>query len=271
MDDTLQYKSSPLTGIKALSCSSDFAFDNHIHSGHVLWLNSEGGEQFKVFGTTSVLQPGSISIIEPGIVHSNHPSTKSKRHLRSLYLEKDFFLHLEKLVTGASTQKYNLPTKVLNHKGYWQDALTLHEAIITGQDRLLIEELCISLFTQIDDLYFGSPSINHTIDKRDARMSTIIDYMRAHLGKEISLNTMAEIAGYTSYHIIRLFKETVGMPPHAYLIQLRLERAREFIDEGYSITDAALNTGFSDQSHLTRRFKKRFGITPGTYGAQNLL
>jgi AraC-like DNA-binding protein len=98
-----------------------------------------------------------------------------------------------------------------------------------------------------------------------------MDYMRAHLGEEISLNTLAEIAECTSYHIIRLFKETMGMPPHAYLIQLRLERARELIDEGKSIAGAALNAGFSDQSHLTRRFKKRFGITPGTYEAQKLL
>jgi len=154
---------------------------------------------------------------------------------------------------------------------HWRDALNLHEAIITGQSRLLIEELCISLFTQIGDLHFGSTPINHVIDKRDVRISTIIDYMRTHLGDEISLNTLAEIAGCTSYHVIRLFKETMGMSPHAYLIQLRLERARELLDEGKTITDAALDSGFSDQSHLTRRFKKRFGITPGTYGAQKLL
>lgn len=226
MDNTLQYKSPPLTGIKALSCSSDFAFDSHIHSGHVLWLNSEGGEQFKVLGTTSVLQPGSISIIEPGIVHSNHPLAKSKRHLRSLYLENDFFLHLEKLVTGASTQKYTLPTIVLQNMNHWRDALTLHEAIITGQNRLLIEELCISLFTQIGNLHFASPSINHSIDKRDLRINTTIDYMRAHLRKEVSLNTLAGLADCTSYHIIRLFKKTVGMSPHAYLIQLRLEKEK---------------------------------------------
>lgn len=271
MEDTLQYKSPPLTGIKALSCSSDFVFDSHIHSGHVLWLNSEGGENFKVLGTTSVLQPGSISIIEPGIVHSNQPLAKSKRHLRSLYLENDFFLHLEKLVTGTSTQKYNLPTTVLKNVAHWRDALALHEAIITGQNKILIEELCISLFTQIGDLHFGSRPINHSTDKRDVRINTIIDYMRAHLGEEISLNTLAEIADCTSYHIIRLFKETVGMSPHAYIIQLRLERARELIDKGETITDAALNAGFSDQSHLTRRFKKRFGITPGIYGAQKFL
>ena len=270
MEDFLQYKSPPFPGIKALSCSSDFVFDNHIHSGHVLWLNSEGGEHFNVQGTASILQPGSISVIEPGIVHSNQPATKNKRHLRSLYLEEDFFLYLEKLVTGSSTQKYSLPTKTFENKGYWRDAIALHEAIITDEDKLLIEELSVSLFTQIRDLQFGSLHINHVSHKRDDRVKTIIDFMTAHLGMEISLETLAEIANCTSYHVIRLFKKTVGMSPHAYLVQMRLERAREFIDGGRSITEAALNAGFSDQSHLTRRFKKRYGLTPGIYGAQKL-
>ena len=271
MDNILQYKSPPLIGIKALSCSSDFAFDNHIHSGHVLWLNSAGGEHFKVLGKDSILQPGSISIIEPGIVHSNRPSAQSKRHLRSLYLGKDFFIYLEKLITGASTNKYNLLTQVINNKTFWQGALTLHEAIITGENKLFIEELCVDLFTQLGGLHFDSPSNSHTMCKHDHRINTIIDYMRAHLGAEISLSSLAKIAGCTSFHIIRLFKETVGMSPHAYLIQLRLEKARELIDTGDTIADAAINSGFSDQSHLTRRFKKRFGITPGRYEAQKLL
>ena len=60
------------------------------------------------------------------------------------------------------------------------------------------------------------------------------------------------------------------MSPHAYLIQLRLEKARQLISKGKSIADAALLAGFSDQSHLTRSFKKRYGLTPGRYGSQKI-
>jgi len=60
------------------------------------------------------------------------------------------------------------------------------------------------------------------------------------------------------------------MSPHAYPTQLRLKRARELIDGGQSIADAALLAGFSDQSHLTRRFKKSYVLTPGLYSFQKL-
>lgn len=92
--------------------------------------------------------------------------------------------------------------------------------------------------------------------------------MQAKFSEDISLDNLAEIAMCTSYHLIRLFRNKVGMSPHAYLVQLRLEKARELIDRGQSIADAALLAGFSDQSHLTRKFKKRYGLTPGLYGSQ---
>ncbi|PHR24465.1 MAG: hypothetical protein COA36_15610 [Desulfotalea sp.] len=265
MKINLYYKNSPLPGLKALSCANDFAFDKHIHSGHVLWLNSKGGEIFTLQQTATLLQPGSISIIEPGVVHSNRPATANRRHLRSLYLEQDFFQYLETLVTGTTTQEYELATRVFDNRMYWRGALTLHEAIISGQDRLLIEELTLSFFPQIGAEQFADLN---TAARYDHRIVTLIEFMVAHIATDLSLQILATIAGCTSYHVIRLFKNAVGMSPHAYLIQIRLERARQLIDRGESIADAALTSGFSDQSHLSRRFKKRYGITPGTYASQ---
>ncbi len=57
----------------------------------------------------------------------------------------------------------------------------------------------------------------------------------------------------------------LGLPPHAYLIQRRLDLARKAIESGISLADAAIVSGFSDQSHMTRRFKAAFGVTPGQY------
>jgi AraC-like DNA-binding protein len=89
--------------------------------------------------------------------------------------------------------------------------------------------------------------------------------MRSMLQENLSLEMLAVIAGCTSFHLMRLFKKHLGMSPHSYLVQLRLERAKELLSQGNPIADAALRAGFSDQSHLTRRFKQRYGLTPGTY------
>ena len=270
MSIPLQYKSPLYPGVEALSCKNSFAFAGHIHNGHVLWLNSEGGEQYSLKGCTNILQPGSVSIIEPGIVHSNRPWNSARRHLRSLYLGEEFFLYLEKLFTGEVKGKLTLPTSVIENCKCWQLAVLLHEAIINNDDQLLLEELSISLFLQLKNLQFGEVIYCGSLDKSSDRINTIVEFMRAGCSDNLSLDRLAEIAQCTSYHLIRLFRNQVGMSPHAYLVQLRLEKAREYIDSGQGIAEAAFLAGFSDQSHLSRSFKKRYGLTPGLYSSQKL-
>jgi AraC-like DNA-binding protein len=270
MGKTLQYKSPAIPGIEALSCANDFVFPDHIHNSHVLWLNSEGGEQYKMNGCTTTLQPGCLSIIEPGIVHSNNSLDPTKRHLRSLYLDKEFFSYLEKLVTGESRRDFNLPTSVIENYQCWRAAILLHEAIFNNHDQLWVDELIVSIFTRIEKLQFRKINCRESSGNSGYRLKNLVEFMRTKVSDDISLEDLAEIARCTSYHVIRLFRNRVGMSPHAYLIQLRLEKARELIDRGQSIADAALLAGFSDQSHLTRRFKKRYGLTPGLYSSQKL-
>ena len=270
MNVPLQYKSPLYPGVEVLSCENSFVFARHIHNGHVLWLNSKGGERYELKGCTNILQPGSISIIEPGIVHSNKPWNLVRRHLRSLYLGKEFFLYLEKLFMGETKGELTLPTSVIENRKCWQLAILLHEAIINNQDQLLVEELILSLFSKLKMLQFGEVISRGISDNSSSSIKNIVEFMRAGSSDDISLDKLAEIARCTSYHVIRLFRNQVGMSPHAYLVQLRLERARELIDSGQGIAEAALLAGFSDQSHLTRSFKKRYGLTPGLYSSQKL-
>jgi AraC-like DNA-binding protein len=82
---------------------------------------------------------------------------------------------------------------------------------------------------------------------------------------ETSLHVLAQRTGVTPFHVIRAFREATGLAPHQYLIQIRVERARQFLAEGTVPSLAAAMTGFVDQSHLTYHFKKHLGITPGNY------
>ncbi len=64
---------------------------------------------------------------------------------------------------------------------------------------------------------------------------------------------------------MRVFRQETGLPPHTYLIQLRINQAKAHLQAGETIAEVAAATGFSDQSHLTRRFKRIVGVTPGQY------
>jgi AraC-like DNA-binding protein len=80
--------------------------------------------------------------------------------------------------------------------------------------------------------------------------------------------TLAELAamtGLSRYQVLRRFERTYGVPPHAWLLRERAERARVLIGDGASLAGAAAACGFADQSHMTRVFTRHFGFTPGAW------
>ena len=91
------------------------------------------------------------------------------------------------------------------------------------------------------------------------------DYLEAHFDKNISLAELSAVAGLDRFPLVRAFSKHFGLPPHAFLNQLRLLRAKTMLAEGISPSATASRVGFSDQSHLTRKFKRWLGVTPGQY------
>ena len=79
------------------------------------------------------------------------------------------------------------------------------------------------------------------------------------------MDKLAEIAGLSPFHLSRIFAKEVGVPPHSYQLQIRLKKATDLLALGRPIVEVALETGFCDQSHFQKAFKKKFSITPGEY------
>ncbi len=91
--------------------------------------------------------------------------------------------------------------------------------------------------------------------------------LHERFAEEVPLEQLATIAGMSKCHLVHLFHKEVGLPPHAYQIQLRVARARVLVAAGVPLAEVATMTGFADQSHLTRLFKRVFGMPPGQYAA----
>ena len=96
-------------------------------------------------------------------------------------------------------------------------------------------------------------------------VTQIKEYIASHYSEDISLETLSQLTHLSPYHLIRTFRAAVGIPPHAYLRQVRVQRAKTLLALGRPIADVALTTGFVDQSHLTRWFKRLWGVTPAQY------
>jgi AraC-like DNA-binding protein len=93
----------------------------------------------------------------------------------------------------------------------------------------------------------------------------VMRVLARNFGKPLTLQDIGDASGYSVYQIIRVFRRRLGTTPHAYLMRVRLEYAAERLSQGDTIAGAAADAGFSDQSHLTRHFKRVFGMTPRNY------
>lgn len=100
-----------------------------------------------------------------------------------------------------------------------------------------------------------------------AQIRSVLELFHDDSSLRITLPELACRVSLTTFQLIRAFRHHVGLPPHAYLKQLRITRAQRLLREGLSIADAALAAGFSDQPHLTREFGRTLGMTPGRYVA----
>jgi AraC-like DNA-binding protein len=91
------------------------------------------------------------------------------------------------------------------------------------------------------------------------------DYLHSHMHQDIGLDDLAQAVGIDRFRLSRAFKAAFGLAPHAYLIQLRLTRARRLLARGELPVDVAATLGFADQSHLGRWFQRAYRMTPADY------
>ncbi len=125
---------------------------------------------------------------------------------------------------------------------------------------------------QLIQAYASEPPSAKTIGKEHRAIEQVQDYLQSQYVRNICLDELAALVNLKPLRLLRSFRKQIGLPPHAYLNQVRIGKAKSLLVAGWSITDTALETGFTDQSHLHRHFKKTVGVTPGQYvqGCKNV-
>ena len=135
-----------------------------------------------------------------------------------------------------------------------------------GMGQLYIETLTNALIVNLLRDYAGKPQIpTYEGGLSDRQLLCVTDYINDCLTQTIKVQDLAELLGISRFHFSRLFKQTTGISPHQYVMQQRIELAKQLLKQDVSIADIALDCGFNSHSHLGKYFRQMTGMTPKAY------
>ena len=185
-------------------------------------------------------------------------------HYRVLYPSVGL---IERLAIGrrAATPAFRVPSLVDTETA--RRLSRVHRLFPDASRSLERDELLIDALARAFALS-GTPTVlERNRGSEPIGIRRVLDYLHAHATEPISLTALSASLDWTPAHLSRAFRKHVGMPPYAYLLQLRITIGRRALADGASIAAAALAAGFADQSHFTREFRRRTGTTPGAFQA----
>jgi AraC-like DNA-binding protein len=158
------------------------------------------------------------------------------------------------------------PDPVISDPGLARAFVALHRALETPSTRLERDERLGEWLHALVQRASGAPARSSSLSPRDDRaLRLACDYLGDHPARNVGLDELATAAGIGKFRLIRLFRERIGLPPHALHLAHRIRDARRLLEQGETIADTAAATGFTDQSHLHRHFLRCLGLTPAAY------
>ncbi len=256
------WQHADLGGLEVLRATyARHRFAKHTHDTFSIGLIEGGANGFFYRGATEVAGPGMICVVNPGEVHTGGEA--GAWSYWNLYPPASLFQACASELVDRPTGVPFFGTAVIDDPG---TVRSLREAFVslTGPAPRLERE--VRLLRAVSDLilrHSEKRQTNHEAGRENARVRRVREYLEAHVADDVSLAELSTVADLSAFHLLRVFREAVGLPPHAYLTQLRVRRAKALLLQGVPIVEAAADAGFADQAHLTRRFKEVFGITPG--------
>jgi AraC-like DNA-binding protein len=249
------------TGLSLLH--ADFTtheYPPHTHEALVVAITEQGGSVVKSRGQVEEATPATLFVFNPAEPHAGWMGWSERWQYRSMYLTRGA---LDRVAEGLGIEEVPYFTRnTFNDRDLIEAFLAMHCALEEGRDVFRERELLIGTFGRLFQRH-GSGRDRIKVPPPDRLLlARVIDRMRAEYAANLRLEDLAADVGLTTFQLIGLFKRAVGLTPHAYLTQIRLNMACRQLRRAPMLADVATAVGFYDQSALNKHFKRCYGITP---------
>jgi AraC-like DNA-binding protein len=241
-------------------------YGRHAHETYTVGVIESGVEEFDYGGQLLRAGPGAVALLNPEVVHTGQAGVPEGWSYRVLYPAVSLVADLAGELGGRRGTP-TFPETVIDDPRCARLLRSAHLAAEHG-DRLASSSL-------LRDALAGILCAHARVASNDDRarlpryssvaVRAVQDVLADRLADPPSLDELAAATGMGPFALLRAFRDETGLPPHAYLNQLRVRLARRLLDNGLPPADVAAEAGFADQPHLTRHFKRVVGVPPGAY------
>lgn len=239
----------------------------HTHEGFALGVIETGAETFRYRHTTHVAPAGAVVAINPGEVHTGSAALPEGWRYRMLYPDAAILQSVASELSGRPRPVPYFPDPVLDDLALARELLRLHAALEAQAEPLERSSRLAAAFARLIARHADTLHLEPPVIAEPALVRRLRSYLDERTSTPVRLEELAELAGMSAFRTLRVFEQSTGMPPHAYLTQMRVARARRLLAQRIPPAQVAALVGFYDQSHLTRHFKRIVGVTPGQYAA----
>ncbi len=240
-------------------------FSRHVHETFCIGVIEEGAQRFYRSGAEHVAPKGDIILVNADDVHTGSSEMEGGWAYRAIYPHPDLFFALSRDMQSAAGTIPWFPDAVLHDPGLAQQLRMTFDLLVRQGDTLLKETLLLSSLTWLRLRHGKTRRPPRTVPCATTQIANVRQRMDSSPEQDFSLVELADMAGLSPWHFLRQFKAVAGIPPHVYLVQARLRKAKDMLLHGSPIAAVSMACGFTDQSHFSRHFKKSLGVTPGEF------
>jgi len=246
------------------------AYERHSHQAYAIGVTEAGVQAFNCRGAARASLAGMVMAFNPDEPHDGHAADAQGFTYRMLYISPEL---VRRVIQAAREERAAaLPyarTPVIEDRELAAHVSALHRALAEGAPRLDCDALLDAAILCFAARHADRGAITQgAAAPGEIALRRVRDFLHdAPLGEDIAADTLARLAGMSRFHLWRAFRRRYGLPPHAYRMQRRLAAARDMLVQGEAPAAVAAALGFADQSHLHKRFKGAYGITPGQFAA----
>jgi AraC-like DNA-binding protein len=242
------------------------SFPLHTHEQYAIGVIEHGALGYFYRGENIVAARGQINLCIPDEPHTGQPVSLEGWGYRMFYLEPSFIEGIVSDVAGCAKGLPFFQSGVISDDVIAQDFLHLHRLLENSDASLLESETLLqSVLMRFIGRYADATLRPKKWGFEPRAVILIKNFLEENFTEDVSLNALSHLTGLNRFHLVHVFTKVVGIAPHAFLRQVRVKNAKRLLLEGQGIAEVALACGFSDQSHLTRWFKRLWSVTPAQY------